>query len=132
MHLLEFFDYYKRWGANQIYIYGKDWLDDSSVGSVLRDWMRKDFLTMIPWNLDGYTDYDLYMGGNVVAWNDCLYRTGFYYGFKHTAVLDVNEFIWLRNGIRFGALMKQLHQQYHDHPIFMFELEDYYTQHNGN
>jgi len=87
--LVEFIEFSRILGAHHIVFYLRD-MSPEVVRTL--DWYTStsDFITVIPWLLP-LSDKTVWYNAQLMAVNDCLYRT--MYRFSHVAFNDIDEFI---------------------------------------
>lgn len=61
------------------------------VNCILRDYIERGIVTMLPWQLDMVSQKEIRTEGLFAALNDCLYRA--MYRYTHVLIIDFDEYI---------------------------------------
>ncbi|GLV44982.1 uncharacterized protein CBL_14446 [Carabus blaptoides fortunei] len=76
------------------------------VDCILRDYIAKGIVTMLPWKLNMASQKEIRTEGLFAALNDCLYRS--MYRYSHVALVDLDEYIIPRHNDTLPQLLKWL------------------------
>ncbi|GLG94270.1 Uncharacterized protein GBIM_01512 [Gryllus bimaculatus] len=76
----------------------------AQVSCVLRDYMARGVVTLLPWQLNMLSQKEIRTEGLFAALNDCLYRS--MYQYAYTALIDLDEYIIPRNHDTLPELVK--------------------------
>lgn len=74
------------------------------VDCILRDYIAKGIVTMLPWKLNMASQKEIRTEGLFAALNDCLYRS--MYRYSHVALVDLDEYIIPRHNDTLPQLLK--------------------------
>lgn len=89
LNLIEFIELNRLLGVSHFVFYnhtiGKE------VDCVIKDYIDKGIVTILPWNLDLMSQKEIRTEGLFAALNDCLYRT--MYSFNYVLMIDFDEYI---------------------------------------
>lgn len=100
--MLEFIELNKIMGVEHFTFYnhtiGKE------VDCILRDYISKGIVTMLPWKLNMASQKEIRTEGLFAALNDCLYRS--MYRYSHVVLVDLDEYIIPRHNDTLMQLIK--------------------------
>lgn len=100
--MIEFLELNQILGARHFTLYNHTL--GPAVDCVLRDYVSKGLVTLLPWQLNMVSQKEIRTEGLFAALNDCLYRS--MYRYSHAALIDLDEFIIPRNNDTIPELLK--------------------------
>ncbi|XP_069697412.1 uncharacterized protein [Periplaneta americana] len=104
LQMLEFLELNSILGVHHFTLYN-DTLGPQ-VGCILQDYMARDIVTLLPWQLNMVSQKEIRTEGLFAALNDCLYRS--MYRYSYAALVDLDEYIIPRHNDTLPQLIKWL------------------------
>uniref|UniRef100_A0A6P7FPK6 Glycosyltransferase family 92 protein n=2 Tax=Diabrotica virgifera virgifera TaxID=50390 RepID=A0A6P7FPK6_DIAVI len=102
LQLIEFIELNRLLGVDHFTFYNHT--VGNQVDCVLRDYIDRGLVTVLPWNLDMISQKDIRTEGLFAALNDCLYR--FMYKYTHLLLIDLDEYILPKNNDTLGQMIE--------------------------
>ncbi|XP_072390060.1 uncharacterized protein [Diabrotica undecimpunctata] len=120
LQLIEFIELNRLLGVDHFTFYNHT--VGNQVDCVLRDYIDRGLVTVLPWNLDMVSQKDIRTEGLFAALNDCLYR--FMYKYTHLLLIDLDEYILPKNNDTLGQMIETLNKRVNGRTTASFSFQN--------
>ncbi|KAJ8923192.1 hypothetical protein NQ315_001746, partial [Exocentrus adspersus] len=126
MQMLEFIELNRLMGVEHFTFYNHT--IGHQVGCVLRDYVERGIVTMLPWRLNMASQKEIRTEGLFAALNDCLYRS--MYKYSHVLLIDLDEYVVPKHNDTLPQLIDYLNHRLNTRTTgsFSFQNAFFYLQ----
>lgn len=126
LQIMEFIEFNRILGVEHFTFYNHT--IGSQVDCILKDYIDKGLVTVLPWKLNMASQKDIRTEGLFAALNDCLYRS--MYKYSHLLLIDLDEYILPKYNDTLGQMMDYLSRRLKSrtHGSYSFQNAFFYLQ----